>query len=259
MQKGNSMEILNYRLIAFLDVLGFSKMLFENSLESLHGNYSNFISQAKNTTFFPNPNDPQKRTNFEFGKFISDSIILVSNPIDDIYNINNFIMAITNLLGLGFKNNFPIRGVIGIGDIIIDEENGIVLSKELPELLKQEKQQDWAGCILLEDAEKIVLESIGGSDYGTKIKNNPLQNDLIHSYFVPTKNGKKNSFALNFSFFMNDNQKNKGLEYLIEPKKQNVKDYFSYLEKLPIDKDVLPANMRIIKTRTGFSFISIES
>ena len=100
-------NILNNRLIAFLDVLGFSSLLVKYSLEEIYSRYAFFVNEAKNKTFLPNENDLLKRTNFEFGKFISDSLILISNPVNDIYNVNNFIMAISHLLSLGFKNEFP--------------------------------------------------------------------------------------------------------------------------------------------------------
>ena len=62
--------------------------------------------------FFINENDPMKRTNFEFARFISDSLILISHPTSDIYNVNNFLMAISRLLSLSFQEKFPLRGAI---------------------------------------------------------------------------------------------------------------------------------------------------
>lgn len=254
------MEKLNNRLIAFLDVLGFSTMLKENSLDDVYKNYSYFINEAKNKTFCSNPNEQLKRENFYKGKFISDSILLISNDTSDIYNINNFLMAINHLLSLGFKNKFCLRGAIGFGDIIIDEENGGFISKVIPYLLEEEKSQEWSGCAILDNAIKIILNAVGGDDYENKIKNIPDQSDLILFYPVHTKNGIKDSFVLHFPYDINSKQKEDGLNYLIEPKRNNVKNFFEYIENLPKDSRVqIPSNARLLKTRSGFCFSFIDN
>jgi len=252
------MERLNNRLIAFLDVLGFSKMLLDNSLDDIYNSYSHFINEAKNKTFFQKPNDQLKRENFYAGKFISDSVLLVSNDTSDIYNVNNFLMAINHLLSLGFKNKFCLRGAIGFGDIILDDENGVFLSKVIPNLLEEEKCQEWSGCTILKNAEELVLNSVGGPNYETQIKNTPTQSDLILFYPVRTKNGIKDSFVLHFPYDISTNQKEDGLNYLIEPKRQNVKMFFEYLESLPKDSLVQP-NVKLLKTRSGFCFSFINN
>lgn len=252
------MAILEQRLIAFLDVLGFSRQLQNSSLTDLYNKYSYFISQAKNTLFFENPNDPLKRTNFEYGKFISDSIILISHPTNDIYNINNFLMAISHLLRIGFTNYFPLRGAIGLNDIIIDEDNGIVLSKELPLLLNEEKEQEWTGCTILEDSLTIVLNAIGGENYDKHLKTNPLKTDLLMLMNIPIKSGIKSSYVINFAYGINNANMNKGLEYLIEPKRSNTNNYFQHFKDLPDDPRCHVAeNIRVVKTRSGLSLVAI--
>ena len=247
-------NLLNKRLIAFLDVLGFSSLIEKSTLEEIYDKYSIFINDAKNATFFQNENDLLKRTNFEFGKFISDSLILISNPVDDIHNVNNFLMAVSHILSLGFKSHFPLRGSIGLSDVILDDERGIVLSKELPFLLKEEKSQDWVGCSILEDALDIVMNSVGGSDYRNSIINTPCKSNLIQYYEIPYKDGAKLGFAINYAYSLNDTDIKNGLDYLITTKKENTQKYISFYKTLPVDKTVTcPTNINIIKTRSGFS------
>ena len=137
---------LENRLIAFLDVLGFSARLEREKIESLHQQYSAFIDEAKNATFFIAQGDNTGRKNFEFSQFLFDSIVLVSCPVDDIYNVNNFVSAVSLLLELGFQNKLPLRGAISQGNFLYDQERNIFLSERFPELVKFELKQEWAGC-----------------------------------------------------------------------------------------------------------------
>ena len=252
-------NILNNRLIAFLDVLGFSSLLAKFSLEEIYTKYAFFINEAKNKTFSQHEDDLLKRTNFEFGKFISDSLILISNPINDIYHVNNFVMAISHLLSLGFKNNFPLRGAIGLSDVILDDENGIVLSKELPLLLNEEKEQEWVGCSILNDALNIILNSVGGFEYQNQIIQNPTQSNLIQHYGIPYKNHVKYGYVINYAYSLSNLDVQKGLEYLIEPKRENTKKYILHYQNLPTDKTVTcPSNWRVVKTRTSFCPVILE-
>ncbi len=253
------MQKLENRLIAFLDVLGFSHLLSVNSLEVLYEKYSCFITKAKNETFFHNENDPMKRTNFEFARFISDSLILISHPTSDIYNVNNFLMAISRLLSLSFQEKFPLRGAIILGNVILDDENGIVLSKEIPLLLTEEKKQEWVGCTVVENAQNIIFDAVGGDHYKDSIIKNPTQSDLIQFYPVPTKLGTINSFVLNYAYSLSNSQQEKGLSYLKNPKQKNVKNYFDFFKMLPLDQTISgPDNMKLVKTRSGFSISIIN-
>ena len=246
-------RLLNRRLIAFLDILGFSFLLKTYALEEIYDRYSIFINEVRNTTFFSNVNDSFKRTNFEFCKFISDSLILVSNPVDDIYNVNNFLMSISSLLSLGFKKEFPLRGAIGFSDVVIDDEIGIILSKELPILLDEEKRQDWVGCSILDDALEIIINAVGGFGYKESIINNPLQSNLIQYYKIPYKNCLRNGFVINYAYGLSDIDIKKGLDYLIDTKRKNTQEYISYYKSLSVDKTIsCPSNIHIVKTRSGF-------
>lgn len=255
-------KLLKDRLICFLDILGFSNFLKNSTLNQVHEKYSNFIDIAKKKTFYSTEGDNIGRTNFEYCEFVSDSIILVSNKINDIYNVNNFIGAINYLLETGFISNLPLRGAISRGDFLVDNERNIFLSKELAEVVKFESIQEFAGCSILSNAESIIIESIFGENMieKLKIKGNEMviRNNVVHYYSVQLKENKSiDLFVLNYLFFLTENQISNGIDYFIEPKKGNVESYFQYILNMPmeyqkLDDTFLPATrLKIMKTRSG--------
>lgn len=258
------MKILEDRLIAFLDVLGFSNLLTSHPLSEVHIKYSSFIDQAKTKTFFKTEGDNSGRTNFAFAQFLSDSLVLVSNPIDDVYHVNSFIAAVHFLLEIGFMNNLPLRGAIGRGNFLVDDERNIFLSERFPELVKLEANQEWTGCVIADSAESIVLESIFGKCTRNDFLEHQLRNNPVHLYEIPTKKIPLKLLAINFLFFLTEAQIKSGINYLIEPKKQNMLKYFDFLISLPIEIQSLqpefyPAiELKAMKTRSGMRSIFLD-
>lgn len=251
------MKIAENRLIAYLDVLGFSNLLATENLVDVHAKYSSFIDQAKTMTFYQTVGDNTGRTNFEFAQFWSDSIVVVSNDVTDVYNVNSFIAAVHFLLEIGFTSNLPLRGAIGQADFLIDEERDIYLSKRLPELVRLEACQEWTGCVILESCEQTILESLFGKCTKEDFSRNQLRNNQIHLYEIPLKSGSRKMFAINFLFFLSLEQIKKGIDHLIEPKKKNMERYLDFLINIPIEiqrltEEFLPATeVKIMKTRSG--------
>lgn len=258
------MRILKNRLIAFLDVLGFSRLLETKTLTEVHEQYSSFIDQAKTMTFYQTVGDNTGRTNFTFAQFLSDSLVVVSNEIDDVYNVNSFIAAIHYLLEIGFVNRLPLRGAIGISDFLIDDDRNIFMSKCLPTLVKLEGEQNWSGCVILEDCENIVLENIFGKCKRDDFLGLQLRNNQVHLVDVPLKKGNIKMFAINFLFFLTEKQIIDGIKYLIEPKKTNMEKYFDFLFNIPIEmqklsNEFLPAtDVKVMKTRSGMRSIFLD-
>lgn len=229
------MQVVKNRLIAFLDVLGFSDLLESQPLEAVHAKYSVFIDQAKTMTFYQTVGDNTGRTNFAFAQFLSDSLVVVSNDTDDVYNVNSFIAAVHFLLEIGFINRLPLRGGIGQGDFLIDEERSIFLSPRLPDLVKMEGSQEWTGCVILESCETLILESLFGKCQRQDFRGLQMRNSQVHLYDVPLKTGQRKMFAINFLFFLTKKQIDEGVDYLIEPKKGNTERYLEFLIGIPIE------------------------
>jgi len=250
--------------MVFLDVLGFSSLLEKKPLSDIHSIYAGFIDYAT-TNIFYRVEGKEPRPNFAFTQFVSDSLICVSNEITDVYNVNSFLAAVTSLVAMGFVAKLPLRGAIGRGDFLIDEERNIFLSPTIPEVVEYEHQQEWSGCIILESAEEIIIDAICGVASIEKLRKNQLGNRPIYFYGVPMKKVKKKArrakrkkaFVLNYLFFLSDEQVQSGLEYLIEPKKSNVQDYYRFMKSLPFEYQLLseefrPAEKAVsIVTRSG--------
>jgi len=257
---------LENRLIAFLDVLGFSSRLEKEDIDSLHKQYANFIDTAKNATFFTAAGDNTGRKNFDFSQFLFDSIVLVSCDTQDVFNVNNFISAVSLLLELGFKNKLPLRGAISQGDFLYDDERNIFLSERFPELAKFELKQEWAGCAILKHAESTAIYAATGAHDTSELSKGQIRNQLFHRYDVPLKNGEKTqALVLNYLFFFTEAEILEGIDYLIPGKKENNIRYFEFLKSLPLQIQELPPEFEPAKfcaaivTRSGMRFKFIDA
>lgn len=157
--------VLDNRLIAFLDVLGFASRMDNETAVNVVKEYGKFIADADKTVFNP-PNmlsdDVDRVSNFATSKFVFDSIVLVSHPIDDPKNICNFILAIIQLMESGLLNNLPLRGAISLGSYVEDRANGVFVSPEFKRLHFEEQRLQWAGCCVLDNAADTVLKGLHG-------------------------------------------------------------------------------------------------
>jgi hypothetical protein len=265
--------LLENRLIAFLDVLGFSGRLERDDLIDFHTQYADFIDAAQTATFYGAQGDNTGRTNFEYAQFLFDSIVVVSHPVDDVFSVNHFVGAVTLLLELGFKSGLPLRGAVGLGNFLLDQERGIFLSECFPALVRMEKRQEWAGCVVLSAAEQLVWNSIQGVGELPESGADQKRNQLVHMYGVPVKadpvegvstdTGKDRhqrsdwKLALNYLFFLSEKEIVEGIGRLRAPKRANVQSYFEFLKALPHERQILPEEFRpavyctLIATRTG--------
>lgn len=257
---------LENRLIAFLDVLGFSSRLEKEDIRSLHVQYASYIDEAKNATFYTDQGDKTGKKNFEFSQFLFDSIVLVSCPVDDVYNVNNFVSAVALLLELGFKSNLPLRGAISQGDFLYDQERNIFLSHRFPELAKFELKQEWAGCTILRHAEQTILDAAFGVKSLNELPEQQTRNQIVHKYKIPLKKeGFFEGLALNFLFFLSEAEILSGIDYLISEKNERSREYFEFLKSLPIELQKLGSEFHpaayctFITTRSGMRAKFIDS
>lgn len=250
---------LENRLIAMLDVLGFGNRIdSKDKLLAIAEEYSALISEAKTYAFAPKPvqGSPQPpRSNFEVGEFIFDTIVLVSYPISP-HTVKDFIFSITLLMEKFHARTFPLRGAISIGNFYANEDSGVFLSDTFKRLSKDGNQQEWAGCVIQEDAEKIVLENLLGAASSIKLcRSTPIQ-----KYIVPYKKAQSlERWCLNWPFFLSENDLNRGVQFLEgnAAKSENTKAFLTHLLSLEDDtaslgEEFKPAvKIRISKATTG--------
>lgn len=254
------MTLYKDRLICFLDVLGYSAMVEKVGIEEIYTKYSSFVDIAKNKVFFGTP-DTYKgpSNNFAFSEIFSDSIILISHDIRDATSVNNFIGAIHLFLELGLVNEFMFRGCVNQGDIIIDEERKIFLSKEFNEATKYESKIDVPVCVILDKARHTVISSLFG--WKTCIRGVvPTKSLPIVKWSVPLKQGLEEAlWCINYTFFCNKSQINAAIKYLAgdSPKQTNFVKYLAFIDSLP-EEVLIPSlknatfdHVKVIKSRSG--------
>lgn len=234
-----SFSILNRRLVAFLDVLGFHSRMERETAHEVVKKYAAFIKKADAHVFNP-PNqleghaaEPVK--NFATSKFVFDSIVLISNPIDDPRNVSNFIFAITLLLEMGWREELPMRGVISIGDYVESDEPNVFVSPVFKELHKAEESLKFSGCYILEPAVERVLLALNGSVISTDkvLRNHPVvfcPTPVMGEESVITE---KMRWCLNWCYLMSQEDIEQGLLYLNEEKRDLTSKFINYVAQLP--------------------------
>ncbi len=241
------MEILSNRLIAFFDILGFSDRLRSMDVQELHSLYAGLIDQVDKSVFNQEVlNHPSIKTksNFAIAQFLFDSIVLVSKDISgDNYhsNVNDFILACSSLMEQSFERKLPLRGVIGLGDYLSDEERNIFLAREFADMIHLEKQQEWSGCIFTSQAIQYILPVF--------FLNPELDHHRQHramiltDYDVPFKEiseKEQKSWCLNWVYFLSPTEIIRGLDYLTGTKQKNTLAFVDYIQNLPDERRVLP-------------------
>lgn len=269
------------RLLAFFDILGFKNLLKTNDLDELYSKYKQFIENA-NTKIFGNVNTiegSQEATVSNFNKSIifSDSILLISYDIDNIENINKFILGCIQLMQEAIRSGFILRGAVGFGNAIYDEERNIFLSKEFAELYVKEGKQNWSGCgIFVEESikQKIYTSIFGnGQLMGYKILNELTQTMLAEKFFESNQrasspileyripNLDEEYFCLNYLYTLDSNDVEKLFRLIAgeaKGKDKTTKDFFDYIFTLDdtgnVFQDLEPIDkIKIMMTTTRAS------
>ena len=230
-----AITVLENRLIAFLDVLGFSARLEAETPTDVVTRYCTFIDEANTKIFHPVNELHQTATvsNFAASKFVFDSIVLISHPIDDPRNVSNFVFAATLLLERGFTTKFPLRGAISIGDYLESIDHGVFVSPDFKSLFASEQNLDWSGCCVLQKAETVVLSSLHGAVIHPQSAR--LNHPVVHCA-IPIKAQKteleEKLWALNWCYMLTDLEIKQGLEHLIPAKRTPTAEFVSHVQSL---------------------------
>lgn len=253
---------LENRMIAMLDVLGLSNQIDDkDKLLSVINTYKELISEAQHAIFNKETlsgSQSPNITNFEIGEFIFDTIVLVSPPIES-KSISNFILAVIQLMELFSKKNMPLRGAVGIGDYCQDEKTNIFLSNIFKSLSKEESNQQWSGCVVLENAQdRIIIGAMGIPPKTAK------KSDVMHQLSIPTKSSTvEYRWCLNWSYKLMPQEINSILEYMSgdSEKQKGTRNYLNHLNSLPDDIQELPpefypaVKLKTMKTRGAVNIL----
>jgi hypothetical protein len=208
------------------------------------------------------PNEPE--SNFEYGQFVFDTLVLVSFPLD-IKSIYRFVFATILLMELFFVEKFPLRGSIGKGDFCTNENTQIFLSNAFKRLRINEENQQWSGCILLEEVEELVLSSILGYSREQALMAKLPRSSPLHRLSIPVKKPSdppQSRWCLNWSHFLSRTAIDAGLHQMSGDviKQEKTYNYLNLLRKLEDDTQNLPPEfspartMKVMKARSGCRF-----
>lgn len=165
--------------VAFLDILGFSDLVKNNSMQFVLDLYNEAIIKVNHhlQEFWQTEEwrDHVKRPKIS-SLCVSDSIIIYSdgNGLDSFLKI---IVYIHSLIGMLIKHGLPVRGALTLGELGIynDENNKILLGKAIVEAYELEKIQEWCGCIIDDKCYERF-----GYDYRIKTPLHALLGGFIH-------------------------------------------------------------------------------
>jgi hypothetical protein len=245
-------DLLSHRLIGFFDILGFSDRLRTMDIAALHKLYARLIDDVANTVFNPQVLGlaiPLRKSNFDRANFLFDSIVLVSRDLTvDLGRpaIHDFLMSCSSLMEKSFVMQLPLRGAIGFGDYLEDNNRNIFLSREFADLVRVEKAQEWSGCIVLPSALKLVLPVLYLNPDAESHYQHRAQ--VLAPYDVPFK-GSANQplqeyWSINWVYFLNQSELEHGLTFLTAPKLDNTTKFVRYIEALPYVDRLLPETFR---------------
>lgn len=209
------------RLVAFIDILGFSQRIQTVPIEQVHRVLSTFIDRAKRDVFFQQQDVPgvsgEKMFNFEVMQFAFDTLILVSGNPSHTYADANFIFACNQLMRSAAEVGLPLRGVIGCGDVLSDLSRDMLLSSSFAHLAKMEKEQEWMGCAVTEEAGGRIAAPLLGST----IDFNP--HSPVVRYDIPMKSGGRDSlpYCLNWVSTISPSACARIVQSLPSPKREN--------------------------------------
>lgn len=151
-----------YRTVAFLDILGFKKLLRQLGTNALATKYRNAttmalrsIAQATSQINSTAPRlFPQSTHSSPFCevKIFSDSIILFS--LDDTYVSCERLLYFTWRAQQAFlAHDLLVRGGVAFGEIEVDHQNQIYLGDALTNAYELESSQDWSGIAIDDSVE----------------------------------------------------------------------------------------------------------
>ncbi len=188
----NGEVIGKFRIVAFLDILGFSQAMQTPSLipdlvQALRDSHDQADRLVKSGQLHAGHKGDQVN--------LSDTILIAMElpqikkdlqgkwetdkwQKDTSDRLLSFLIAAQWVLTEMFWAGWPLRGGIAVGECFVDSEERIIVGPCICEAQKLEKGQEWSGCAFSEDAAALV-----------KLHHHT---DFLIDYLVPTKS-KDNS------------------------------------------------------------------
>jgi hypothetical protein len=168
-------------------------------ITALHSKLADFLDDAQTRVFVETgktpAGDPTRTSNFAVTQFAFDTLILVSEDPSLPHSDANFIFACIQIIKSAASIGLPLRGAIGLGNVLTDVNRGILLSSEFASLARIEKSQEWMGCGVTDSAAERLFGPLFGNTDADLNPHAPLV-----KYPVPLKEGSSSrvNYALNW-------------------------------------------------------------
>jgi hypothetical protein len=165
-------------LIALVDVLGFGERVTTQPLQNLIREYERLLGRVGWSSTIPVFHLAEgRKTNWVVRSVIfSDSVLLWSKPEPEA--IDMLLTTCARITAESAKIGWPLRGIVTIGETVINEGAGLFVGEAIVRAVLLEKAQEWVGFGL--DDRLVSHERAGGVVRGHA--------DFIE-YDVPTKPG----------------------------------------------------------------------
>jgi hypothetical protein len=196
--------------VACLDILGFKDIVLGHSHEHLESLYlrafcgtiehalsnGKYILQDDGDSERIGPDTRQAAVN---SILVSDSIVIWTND-GSAESFSHIVTAVRNLLALSMMDGIPLRGAISTGPLTwalnqwpsqTHNFQHSLFGKAIVEAVSAEKQQEWCGCMIDEAAIESYKSNCSGG-------HSLIENKLILSYPIPTKDGEVEGYAVDW-------------------------------------------------------------
>lgn len=232
--------------VAFMDVLGFKKMLESRELKEfselyevifgcmgsrfthqLYYTYGDIYKKYRSIFYDTKYSEPLCK------KFVfSDSIIFISHD-DTPLNITKLLLSSWRFLQTSIAFGFLIRGGIAHGELYVNEKDKIFLGKALKSAYELEQKQNWVG-VSVDDS---IIDTLPWISEKAKDLQTNYFDALLPIYNVPFKDGTaKQLHTVNWRFQLSVKE---GIKTLLpftgnqdeDRKIKNTLDYLKYIKK----------------------------
>jgi hypothetical protein len=140
------------KIVCLLDVLGFKNLFNKIGLEAIEKKYTELINLVAASEYPGTQMAVGGAYAMFFGNinyaYFSDTIIFWIDFKRDPRNLQVMIDAMCKLICKSIEIELPLRGAIGIGEAIMQKENGIYLGKPIISAAIAEASQNWIGITL---------------------------------------------------------------------------------------------------------------
>jgi len=138
------------RYVAFLDILGFEKLVYKNEFCKMVSVMENLKAALNHANQTPLPEGVKLRIDDTLvgSTMFSDSILLYTDN-DEPYNFCRLVHVTKFLIHNAFSCGIALRGAISNGEMLAND--GMYMGKPLIEAYKAEEEQEWCGAYVVDE------------------------------------------------------------------------------------------------------------